>query len=193
GWGGEGRAGGVVVTAEAGRGKSRLAKEFLRHVKESGEPVALWIGRGDSLRAGSAFGLLGQALRGACGIRDGEPLSVRQDKLAARVAKQVGARERRHVAEVLGEIIGAPFPDEDNLPLRAARRDAQLMNDQLRGAFSDFLQTECTAHPVVFLLEDLHWGDRPTVQFLDRALKDLRDKPLFVLALARPEVYDLFP
>jgi tetratricopeptide (TPR) repeat protein len=31
------------------------------------------------------------------------------------------------------------------------------------------------------------------VQFLDRALRDLRDRPLFVLALARPEVNEVFP
>jgi tetratricopeptide (TPR) repeat protein len=47
--------------------------------------------------------------------------------------------------------------------------------------------------PVVILLEDLHWGDRLTVQFLDRALRDLGDQPLFVVALARPEVHEVFP
>ena len=45
--------------------------------------------------------------------------------------------------------------------------------------------------PIV--LEDLHWGDRPTVQFVDRALAELDDRPLFVLALARPEVSQMFP
>jgi hypothetical protein len=53
----------VLVTAPAGGGKSRLAQEFLRYVKESSKPIAIWIGRGDSLRAGSAFGLLGSQRR----------------------------------------------------------------------------------------------------------------------------------
>ena len=43
----------------------------------------------------------------------------------------------------------------------------------------------------MLVLEDMHWGDRPTVQLLDAALRDLRDRPLFVLALARPELHEL--
>jgi eukaryotic-like serine/threonine-protein kinase len=183
----------ALVTAPPGVGKSRLAQEFLRHVRDSGQPVATWVTRGDSLRAGSAFGLLGQALRSACGVRDREPLEVRQSKVSACVAVQVAESERQRVTEFLGEIIGTPFPDEDSLPLRAARGDAQLMSEQMRDAFLDFLAAECRRNPVIILLEDLHWGDRPTVQFLDRALRDLGDQSLFVLALARPEVHEMFP
>jgi hypothetical protein len=46
---------------------------------------------------------------------------------------------------------------------------------------------------VVLLLEDLHWGDLPSVRFIDHALRSLRDCPLMVLAAARPEVHELFP
>ena len=191
---GEGAARAALVTSPAGGGKSRLAQELLRHVRASGTPsAAIWIGRGDSLRAGSAFGLLGQAIRGACKIREGEPLETRRSKLNARVSERVVESERRRVAEFVGEIIGTPFPEAESPPLRAARREAQLMNDQMRSAFVDFLAAECAATPVLILLEDLHWGDRPTVQFLDRTLKELRHQPLFVLALARPEVHELFP
>lgn len=189
----EGAAQAVLVTAQAGVGKSRLAQELLRHVRDRREPLAVWIGRGDSQRAGSAFGLLGQALRGACGVRDGEPLEVRRQKVGARVAERVAEGERRRVTEFLGELLGAPFPDEDSPPLWAARRDAQLMNDQMRAAFLSFLAAECAAGPVLILLEDLHWGDRPTVDFLDKALSNLREMPIFVLALARPEVHEVFP
>jgi hypothetical protein len=46
---------------------------------------------------------------------------------------------------------------------------------------------------LLLVLEDLQWGDAPTVQFLDVALRELRERPLCVLALARPEVHELFP
>jgi tetratricopeptide (TPR) repeat protein len=68
-----------------------------------------------------------------------------------------------------------------------------LMSDQVRGAWQDFVAAECRAGPVVLVLEDLHWGDLPTVKLVDAALRSLPDKPLMVLALARPEVHDLFP
>jgi eukaryotic-like serine/threonine-protein kinase len=183
----------AIVTAPPGAGKSRLAQEFLRSVRARGAPVAIRVGRGEPHRAGSAFGLLSQILRSACGILDGEPLDVQRARLVARVAARIDAGERARVAEFLGEIAGAPFPDDDSLPLRVARQDAQLMNEQMRTAFLDFLKAETAATPVLLALEDVHWGDRPSVQFLDIALRDLRDSPLFVLALARPEVNELFP
>jgi tetratricopeptide (TPR) repeat protein len=183
----------AVVTAPPGAGKSRLAQELLRSVKARGGPLLVRTGRGEPHRAGSAFGLLSQILRSACGIQDGEPLDAQRGKLAARVAALIEPGERQRVTEFLGEIARAPFPDEDSLPLRAARQDAQLMNEQLRAAFLDFLRAETLVHPVVLVLEDMQWGDRPTVQFLDAALRDLADRPLFVLALGRPELHQLFP
>jgi len=183
----------VLVTAPAGAGKSRFAQELLRHIKGRREPIAIWMCRGDPLSAGSAFRMLGQPLRRASGIQEGEPLEARRQKLLGRVGERVGAGAQRRVAEFLGELIGTPFPDADSLSLRAARRDAQLMTDQMRAAFVDFLGAELAAGPVAIILEDLQWGDRPTVQFLDRALRDLRQRPLFVLALARPEVHEIFP
>src|SRR5262249_29389772 len=154
---------------------------------------AIWVGRGDPLRAGSAFSLLGQAIRGACGIRDGEPLPAQRERLLCRVRERVAAGEQARVVAFLGELVGGPSLDDESLVIRDARRDAKLMFDQMRDAFLTFLSAECAARPLVILLEDLHWGDRPSVQLLDRALRDLRDDPLLVLAAARPEVCDVFP
>ncbi len=44
-----------------------------------------------------------------------------------------------------------------------------LMGDQMRRAFEDLLRAECAAGPVLLVLEDLHWGDLPTVKFVDAA------------------------
>jgi tetratricopeptide (TPR) repeat protein len=43
------------------------------------------------------------------------------------------------------------------------------------------------------VLEDLHWGDAPSTEYVDAALRLLRDCPFMVLALARPEVHDWLP
>jgi hypothetical protein len=67
------------------------------------------------------------------------------------------------------------------------------MSEQMRRAAEDFLRAECAAHPVLLVLEDLHWGDQPTVSFVDAALRSLGDLPWMVLALARPEVHKQFP
>src|ERR1043165_5453794 len=67
------------------------------------------------------------------------------------------------------------------------------MSEQMRRAWLDFLEAETSAHPVLLLLEDLHWGDFGTVQFLDMALREHREQPWMVLALARPELFEVFP
>ncbi len=102
-------------------------------------------------------------------------------------------RDAARVTEFLGEIVGAPFPDEESFELRAARRDPRIMGEQARRAFQDLLAGECDTHPVLIVLEDLHWSDTSTLRFLDGALQALGRLPWMVLALSRPEIFDLHP
>ncbi len=185
----------AVVIATAGMGKSRLANELVSRIQQGDQDVAIWFGRGDSLRAGSTLDLLAQALRGALGIHGGEPLAERRDRIRARVAEQVPPAEQKRVAEFLGELVGAPLSNGDggSTTLRAARQDAQLMSEQMRKAWMDFLEAETAVRPVLLVLEDLHWGDFGTVRFIDTALRDRSKQPWMVLALARPEVFEVFP
>jgi eukaryotic-like serine/threonine-protein kinase len=43
------------------------------------------------------------------------------------------------------------------------------------------------------VLEDVHWGDLPSLRFVDAGLRRVRDQGWIVLALARPDVHDTFP
>ncbi|EYF01540.1 Hypothetical protein CAP_7980 [Chondromyces apiculatus DSM 436] len=183
----------VLVSAAAGAGKSRLRHELLEQIRGRWAQVEVWSGQGDPLRAGSPFGLVAPLLRRMAGVMDGEPLGARRQKIRARVARHVPATEVPRVAAFIGELVGARFEDEDHLPLRAAREDAMIMGDQIRRAFVDLLDAECAARPVVLVLEDVHWGDRPSVGLVDAALRSLGGRALFVLALARPEVTEVFP
>ncbi len=183
----------ALVTASPGVGKSRVGHELVRLLRQRHTPLEVWVGYGDALRAGSAFALIGQALAGAAGVVDGEPLDARRAKLSARVARHVPERSVGRVTEFLGEIVGIPFPDDESPVLRAARQDAMIMNEHLEQAFRDFLRAETEAQPVLLVLENLHWGDLPTVRFVDTALRELKDRPFMVLALGRPEVHDTFP
>ncbi|MGK4002367.1 protein kinase [Sorangium sp. So ce1036] len=187
----EGVARVVLVTAGAGVGKSRLGHELIRRVEARSEPVEVWCAYGDPMRARAPFGLVAQIVRRAAGIADDEPLEERRRKLAARVARHVDAAARERVTELLGEMIGAPFPESPSLC--AARQERAVMEEQMRRAWLDFLRAECDARPVLIVLEDLHWGDRGTVDAIDAALRQLRQRPLLVLALARPGVREAFP
>jgi tetratricopeptide (TPR) repeat protein len=186
----------VIVTAAPGIGKSRLRYEWLRKIGE--RDVETWTARADAMTMAAPFALLGQLVRRAAAIDSSEPVDATRARLRARVARHVANEaDVLRIAEFLGEPIGARFPDEDRVQLRAARADAQLMGDQIRRAWEDWIAAECGAGPLVMVLEDLHWGDLPTVQLVEHALvhmsKSETSGPFMVLALARPEVRDVFP
>ena len=138
--------------------------------------------------------VVGEMLRRACQIAEGEPLEARQRKLRERVARRVRqdrAKPRRPSSSASSR--ARPFPIATACSFERRGRMRMLMSDQVRSAWLDFVGAECKAGPVVLVLEDLHWGDLPTVKLVDAALRDLENGPLMVLAFARPEVHDLFP
>jgi len=185
----------VLVTGSPGIGKSRLRQEFVRRVGADFGGTQVWYAHADAMSAGSPLAVLGQALRRAMGVPAAS--SARDDEarraIEARVARHVPPEDRARVAEFLAEMLRVPFAEDVSVQLRAARQNAVLMADQTRRAWEDFLAAECSAHPVVLLLEDLQWGDLPSVQFVDAALRNLSTKSFMVLALARPEIEATFP
>jgi hypothetical protein len=181
----------VVVTAPAGWGKSRLAHEFVRSLE--GRDIAVWRAGADPLARGSSFGMLAALLRGLFGLVEGEPAEVRRRKIEARVARLMPPGEVGFVVEFLGEIVGVTIPDEARTASRSGREDLALIGEQMRSAWESLVAAECAVRPLLIVLEDLHFGDLPTVRFMDAVLRSQREKPLMLLALARPEVNEQFP
>jgi len=182
----------AILSGDAGCGKSRVVHEFLERLCDSGKSLELLIGRGDPMHVNVSLGLLAQTLRGAAGISGTEPDEIQRKRLLAHTSRFLPAEKAATTAAFLGEIANLHFPDDDLPQLQAARRDARLMADQTLSAWMDWLEAESDHHPVFLLLEDLHWGDFASVNYIDSALRVLRKKPLMVLALARPEVDERF-
>jgi serine/threonine protein kinase/tetratricopeptide (TPR) repeat protein len=183
----------VLVIGPAGAGKSRLGREFVDKVRQGGAGALVLSGRAPSLGTGSPFGMIADAIRKTSGIQDSDALDLRRRKLRSRLAAHLDGAALHHTAVFLGELLGAPFPDQDDPALRAARDNPQLMGDAMRDAWEDWLTAECAATPVLLVLEDLQWGDAATVRLIDSTLRNLRDLPLMVLVLSRPEVATQFP
>ncbi len=183
----------VVLTGAAGIGKSRVRHEWMHRLRAAYSDVEVWHGQGDPMGVGSPFALLGRMLRQAAGVALGEDADLARAKLRARVARQVPELEQRRGVEFIGEIALVRFDDAESPPLRAARADPQLMADQTLRAWLDFAAAEAAARPLVLVLEDVQWGDLPTVQWVDAALRRLREAPLFALAVGRLEIEQLFP
>ena len=182
----------VLVTGQPGAGKSRMASELLRRVGDIAG-VETWQARGDPMSEGSPFSLLARLIRRAAGIGGAETLVVRQQKLRARIGRHISEPDVARVAEFIGEIASVHWSDGNSVQLRAARHDAMLMGDQMRRAFCELVLAETAAGPLVVVLEDLHWGDLPSVTFIDSALRAASERPFMVLAVARGEVHEAFP
>ncbi|WP_437737701.1 serine/threonine-protein kinase [Sorangium sp. So ce1335] len=188
----ESLASAVLVLGPPGAGKSRLRQELFAALRRQAEPIEILWGRADSGSAGSPFGMIADVLRRAAGLRERDPTRARHRKLKQRLGRHLGGPELDRAAAFLGEVAGAPSPEHARL-LRAARQSAAGMSDGVRAAWEDWLAAECAARPVLVALEDLHWGDAATVRLLDATLRNLRELPLMLLALARPDVHRQFP
>jgi eukaryotic-like serine/threonine-protein kinase len=182
----------VLVTGPAGQGKSRLRHEFTPRVRERGD-VRVLMARADPVGAGSAFMMIRQLVRNAAGVREGDPVEEQHGKLREYVAKLGSTEDSGRVADFLGELISAPTSGRPSRELRSARNDPALMAEWLRRSVAEWLAAECAAGPLLLVLEDLHWGDLPSVTYLGEALRVLSAKSLMVLALARSEVHEVFP
>jgi tetratricopeptide (TPR) repeat protein len=175
----------AVVVGSPGIGKSRLRAELTARLELAPQPPEPLLCRGDSATAGS-LSVLGKALRVGMGVLDGAP----RDEQIQRVKQFVKSRLPRSLhflAAFMGELVGVPFSDEHDEPLRAARANDQLMQSRIRMALEAFVRTQAARIPQLVILEDAHLVDDTTIELLEWLLTcpDLR---LCVFAFARPEI-----
>ncbi|MDB4989750.1 MAG: protein kinase, partial [Myxococcaceae bacterium] len=182
----------LLVTAQPGIGKSRLGREFLERIRTKAHASA-FIARADPMSVRSALNLVQRLLHHAVGLREGEPLALRQARLCEHVDSLVDVAQCTWLCEFLGELVGVPYAQSPTPLLRAARNDPAVMREQTRRAVQQWLAAEVAVRPIVILLEDLQWGDLPSVNYLEEAVRALENRPILLLALARPDVHDHFP
>jgi len=183
----EPQARGVLLLGEPGAGKSRLCHELIRRAAGRLNALEILVAQGDPVGAGSAFGMATQIVRRAAWLSDLDPVDRKRAKLLARFSRHVAAEDVHRVTRFLGELVGAGLPGDDDVQLRAARNDPRLMGDQIRAAFETWIRAEAAAKPMLIVLEDVHWGDAPSLQLVEMLVRHLSDLPLMVLAVSRPD------
>ena len=179
----------ALVTGPAGIGKSRVRAEMMQRLESAEWRPEILLCRGDAMSRGGSISALGRALRALMGVHDGEQPHEQVTKVKNHVAVRL-PRTLRFLAAFLGELIGVPFPDESDEPLRAARASAQLMQSRMRMALEAFVRAQPT--PLVLFIEDMHWADDTTIDLVDWLLgcPDLR---FGVFSFARPEIQTRLP
>jgi hypothetical protein len=74
-----------------------------------------------------------------------------------------------------------------------AREPSPELASRIVDAFTEHAREACEEAPLALVLEDLHACDLPTIRAIDACLRDLRERPIFVIGLARPSVKATFP
>ena len=168
----------VTVLGEAGVGKTRLGVEFGGLVGElEGRTVR---GRSLPYRDGSAYGAFATQLKQLCHIFESDSVEVGLEKLRGTVASLLGA-EAHAVADHLAILLG--------LDAEGSVADRETLFFSVRG----FIEAVASKQPTVLVFEDLHWADASLLDLVDMLAARLRDVPIFLLVLARPELLDSRP
>ncbi len=187
----EGTPRAALVTGPPGVGKSRVRQELLSRLETSGLPPEVLVVRGDPMSQGSSLSCFGRALRAVIGVHDGEALDEQIRKVRSHLHFRL-PKALRFLTGFLSELLGVPFPDDQDEPLRAARKSSQLMQSRTRMALEALIRSQADLMPQLVFIDDAHWADETTMDLLDWLL-GCPDLKFAVFAFARPEIEARFP
>src|SRR5713226_2349613 len=169
----------ITLVGLPGIGKSRLQREFSRRVQARGAAVA----RGRCLPYGerAAYGAFTQLVRGIADIYENDPPDSARAKLSAAIEKLLPATEveetTRYISLLAGLGVDQPARDRDYL-FFAARR---------------LIEGFASIQPLLVIFEDLHWADPGLLDLIEYLATYIRDEPLVIVGLTRPEFIDRRP
>ncbi|MCG8417836.1 MAG: protein kinase [Proteobacteria bacterium] len=172
----DGRGQVVMVTGEAGIGKSHIARVFQRMIRDS---THFWLDCPSSpYLVGSALHPITHALRILFGLARNDSTAVRRRKVGDFLRKHRIDRER--FESFMVAFLDLEESGDGENPAPAVFR--QSAEEQL----IDFLFALSESRPVVACLEDLHWADPSTQEFTHNLVDQVPLAPILVLTTTRP-------
>ena len=173
---GEGQV--VLLSGEAGVGKSRLAAELLERLAT--EPHARLRYFCSPQHTDSPFyPIIGQMERTAGFSHDDTP-TTRLDKLDAMLARNsTSKQDTALLAELLSLKNDGRYPALELTPQQRRVRTLQALTAQLVALASQ--------HPVLMIFEDVHWIDPTSLEALNRTVDRIKALPVLLIVTFRPE------
>ena len=160
-----------TIYGEAGVGKSRLSHEFSTAL----DGATVLSGRSLPYGEGVTYWPLAEMVKCAAGIVDDDPLDVAIEKLRSFCEDEV-------VADLLGLASGV---------LEAVQ--AERSQQEIAWAAREWAQRVAQEQPLVLIFEDIHWAEEPLLELIEHLVTWVREAPLLVISLARPELLDIRP
>jgi class 3 adenylate cyclase len=182
----------VSVVAEAGIGKSRLLDEFRAWTEDRPETVFLFRGRATPQTQGQPFGLLRDIVAWRFQLSDDDTLDEAKVKLEQGLMPLFADEPdfAQGHAHLLGHLIGLSWQDSPHL--RGILDDPKQIRSRAQHSAAQMFRRVSASNgaPVMLLLEDLHWADDDSLDFLNDLAEVNRDMPLLMLAFTRPTLFE---
>lgn len=173
---GEGQV--VLLTGEAGIGKSRITEAVIEHAKS--EPHFLLRYQCSPYNTDSALYPVVQHLSFAAGFSTGDSVDRRLDRLEALLARS--GHDIGEAAPLIAALLGldgeARYGALKLLPQQRRNRTLAVLIDRLAGL--------ALREPVLWVIEDAHWIDPTTVELIELALDRVQGARVLLLITARP-------
>jgi DNA-binding winged helix-turn-helix (wHTH) protein/predicted ATPase len=168
----------ILVSGEAGLGKSRIAEAFEERLL--GEPhLRLRYFCSPYHQDSALFPIIDQLGR-AAGFARADLPDAKQEKLAALLARvKPPVDDVALVADLMSLPASARHPLPALSPQRKKERTLQALIRQLEGLAHE--------NPVVMVLEDAQWLDPTTLELLDLTVEGVRRLPVLLIVTFRPE------
>ncbi|MEO8311332.1 MAG: adenylate/guanylate cyclase domain-containing protein [Caldimonas sp.] len=182
----------VTIVGEPGIGKSRLGLEFTHWLDLLREPVRFFQGRPQPYGNNVPYGLLRDLLAWRFEILESDPQSVAKDKLAAGLGGVIGPRAAEYTA-LVGQLIGFDYGADPHIAAIAS--EAKQIRDRAFHALSSYFRAlhRGAGTPIVLLLDDLHWADEGSLDFVNHLVQTCSDLPMLLLCLTRSTLYERRP
>ncbi|MDX6398923.1 MAG: hypothetical protein QOJ43_2331, partial [Gaiellaceae bacterium] len=160
-----------TIYGEPGVGKSRLAREFVEGV----EGATILVGRSLPYGEGVTYWPLAEMVKVAAGIADDDPVQEAVQKLRDSCGDDA-------VADLLALAVGVLEGIE-----------TERSQQEIAWAAREWAAELADAQPLILVFEDVHWAEEPLLELIEHLAERVREAPLLIVCLARPELLDIRP
>jgi predicted ATPase len=172
----------VVLSGEAGIGKSRLVQELQAHVEQAGATRLVF--RCLPGHQQSALYPVIEHLQRLLRLRREDTPEAKLDKLE-HVLQGYGL-PLQEMTPLFAALLSLPAPVHYHPPLHLS---PQRQKQQTQAALIAWLVAEAERHPVLAVWEELHWADPSTLEFLGLFLEQAPAVRMLTLLTYRPEFH----
>ncbi len=173
----------VLVTGDAGLGKSRLTAEFKNYVADKSVTVL----EGACVSYGqSAYGVFLRLLRSYFEITEEDPEEAVRDKIERAVRRVVqGDQAITDILPYIENLFSVRIVEKD-LAERVRHLEPSQLQQQTFLAVRDLLIAETQNRPLILVFEDVHWIDKLSLDLLTFLLGSVEQYPLILYCNSRP-------